>query len=61
MLSQVSGSGGPAGACPARLLISGPMSTMTSFFTASGRLAAKYMAFRPPIDRPTITSEVRPS
>jgi len=37
------------------------MSTMTSFSTASGRLAAKYMAFRPPIDRPTITSEVRPS
>jgi len=34
MLSHVSGSGGPAGACAARLLISGPMSTMTSFWTS---------------------------
>jgi hypothetical protein len=40
MLSQNSGSGGPAGACDARALISGPMSTTTSRRTASGRFEA---------------------
>jgi hypothetical protein len=60
MLSQVSGSGGPAEGWLARRLTSGPMSTMTSFCTASGRLAVKYMAFRPPIERPTRMSEVTP-
>jgi hypothetical protein len=41
MLSHVSGSGGPAGAAAARLLISGPMSTITSFWTTSGRFQVK--------------------
>ena len=53
MLSHVSGSGGPDDGCIAFLLISGPMSTMTSFRTASGRLAAKYIPLRPPMDSPT--------
>ena len=44
MLSHVSGSGGPAEGCAARLLISGPMSTMTSFRTRSGRFDVKYIA-----------------
>jgi hypothetical protein len=46
MLSHVSGSGGPAEGCAARLLISGPMSTMTSFCTRSGRFDVKYMPLR---------------
>jgi hypothetical protein len=41
MLSHVAGSGGPAGAAAARLLISGPMSTITSFWTTSGRFDVK--------------------
>ena len=61
MLSQNSGSGGPAGACAARVLISGPMSTITSFCTDSGRFDVKYIAFRPPMERPTTTSGARPS
>src|SRR5438093_1091054 len=47
MLSQVSGSGGPAGASAARLLTSGPMSTMTSFWMSSGRSDGKSIAVRP--------------
>ena len=60
MLSHVSGSGGPDDGCIAFLLISGPMSTTTSFRTASGRLAAKYIPLRPPMDSPTSTSGARP-
>ena len=61
MLSQMSGSGGPGGAAAARALISGPMSTITSFCTESGRFEVKYIAFRPPIESPTMTSGARPS
>ena len=61
MLSHVSGSGDPDDDGIAFLLISGPISTTTSFRTASGRLAAKYMPLRPPMDSPTITSGARPS
>ena len=61
MLSQVSGSAGPDDGWLARRLISGPMSTITSFCTASGRLAVKYIALRPPMERPTRMSEVTPS
>jgi hypothetical protein len=61
MLSHVSGSGGPDAGCIAFLLISGPMSTTTSFRTASARWAVKYMPLRPPMDSPTSTSGARPS
>ena len=61
MLSQNSGSAGPGGACDARVLITGPMSTITSFRTDSGRLEVKYIAFRPPMESPTTTSGASPS
>src|SRR5438094_5433869 len=48
MLSHVLGSGGPDEDAVARALISGPMSTTTSFWRRSGRLEAKYIALRPP-------------
>ena len=61
MLSHVGGSGGPDDGALALALTSGPMSTTTSFCTACGRWAVKYIALRPPIESPTITSEVMPS
>jgi hypothetical protein len=61
MLSQASGSGGPGDGAVARALISGPMSTITSRSTTPGRLAVKYIALRPPIDRPMSRSRDRRS
>ena len=61
MLSHVSGSGGPDDGALAFALISGPMSSVTSFCTRSGRFDAKYIPLRPPIESPTSTNEANPS